>query len=424
MSHNDSIRNLLNIKDANIIFDEIFCSEENLKGVKSKVFYGTLTYQPKACYNCGHIFDENIIKHGFKTSVIKMPSISGFHTYLKLKKQRYNCKHCQSTFTLKTNVVNANCCISINTKVAIALNAQDKISEKDIAKNHNVSHSTVSRVIDNFYDYYKPNFNYLPAHLCFDEFKSVKSAAGAMSFIFCNSETGEIVDIVEDRRLHVLKNYFLQYSKKARDSVKTIVIDMYSPYISLIKEVFPNTKIIIDKFHIIQLFSRALNKTRIRVMNRDKKNYNKLKKYWKLLLKDHSKIDSIHFTYHRSFKKLMREIDIINYLLALDPELKASYELYQHVRFCIQNKNLNLLKNVFVDKKHIVSDYMKTAIDTIRKYIDYVENTLKYDYTNGVLEAINNKIKVIKRIAFGYRSFLHFKNRILINQNLPTIKTA
>ncbi|WP_197722713.1 transposase [Ureibacillus thermosphaericus] len=109
-------------------------------------------------------------------------------------------------------------------------------------------------------------------------FKSVKSAAGAMSFIFCDSETGEIVDIVEDRRLHVLKEYFLRYSKKARDAVKTIVIDMYSPYISLIQEVFPKAEIVLDKFHILQLFSRALNKTRINVMNRDKKNYNKLKK--------------------------------------------------------------------------------------------------------------------------------------------------
>ncbi|WP_197722737.1 transposase [Ureibacillus thermosphaericus] len=83
---------------------------------------------------------------------------------------------------------------------------------------------------------------------------------------------------MEDRRLHVLKEYFLRYSKKARDAVKTIVIDMYSPYISLIQEVFPKAEIILDKFHILQLFSRALNKTRINVMNRDKKNYNKLKK--------------------------------------------------------------------------------------------------------------------------------------------------
>ncbi|MEK4253065.1 hypothetical protein [Ureibacillus sp. FSL K6-2830] len=81
-----------------------------------------------------------------------------------------------------------NCCISNNTKESIALNAKDKISEKDIAIKHNVSHATVSRVIDSFYSYYQPNVHYLPQHLCFDEFKSVKSAAGAMSFIFCDSE--------------------------------------------------------------------------------------------------------------------------------------------------------------------------------------------------------------------------------------------
>lgn len=424
MSHHHSIRNLLNIKDENIYFDENFCSEETIKGVKSKVFHGTLTYQPKACYVCGHVFDNQIIKHGFKTSVIKMTSVSGFHTYLKLRKQRYFCKHCHSTFTLKTNVVSKNCYISNNTKLSIAFQAKDKISEKDIAKNHNVSPSTVSRVITRFYDYHKPNYNYLPKHLCFDEFKSVKSAAGAMSFIFCDSETGKIVDIVEDRRLHVLKEYFLCYSKQARYAVKTIVIDMYSPYISLIHDVFPKAKIIIDKFHILQLFNRALNKTRIKVMNHDKKHYNKLKKYWKLLLKDQANIDYKNYKHHRCFKKLMREIDIIHYLLDLDSELKASYELYHQVRFCIKHKEFELLKKTLTNKQKSVSSYMKTAIKTIRKYINYVENTLKYDYSNGVLEGINNKIKVIKRIAFGYRSFYHFKNRILITHNLATIKTA
>lgn len=424
MSHHYSIRNLLNIKDKNIYFDENFCTEETIKGVQSKVFHGTLTYQPKACYACGHVFDDQIIKHGFKTSVIKMPSISGFHTYLKLRKQRYFCKHCRSTFTLKTNIVAQNCYISHNTKAAIALHAKDKISEKDIAKHYNVSHSTVNRIINSFYDYYKPNYNYLPKHLCFDEFKSVKSAAGAMSFIYCDAQTGKIIDIVEDRRLHVLKDYFLRYSRRARYAVKTIVIDMYSPYISLIRDIFPKAKIIIDKFHIIQLFSRALNKTRIRVMNQDKKNYNKLKKYWKLLLKDQKNIDYKNYTYHRSFKKLMREVDIIHYLLDLDSELKASYELYHYVRFCVKNKEFELLKKALDNKQKNVSNYMKTAISTTRKYIDYVENTLKYDYNNGILEGINNKIKVIKRIAFGYRNFYHFKNRILITHNLATIKTA
>ena len=227
-----------------------------------------------------------------------------------------------------------------------------------------------------------------------------------MSFIFCDSDTGKIVDIVEDRRLHVLKDYFLRYSRLARRAVKTIVIDMYSPYISLIKSIFPNAKIIIDKFHIIQLFSRALNKTRIKIMNNDKKNYNKLKKYWKLLLKDKSKIDYVKYHYHPSFRNQMREIDIINYLIDLDPELEASYKLYHDVRHCIKTRNFDLLKEVLNNTNNYISNYMKTSIRTIKKYIEYVDNTLKYDYTNGVIEGINNKIKVIKRIAFGYKSFI------------------
>lgn len=45
------------------------------------------------------------------------------------------------------------------------------------------------------------------------------------------------------------------------------------------------------------------------------------------------------------------------------------------------------------------------------------------EYTNGLIEGINNKIKVIKRIAFGYHSFVHFKNRILITQGMLKLKT-
>jgi transposase len=243
-----------------------------------------------------------------------------------------------------------------------------------------------------------------------------------MSFIFCDADTGQIVDIVEDRRLHVLNNYFMKYSKAARNAVRTVVIDMYSPYISLIKSIFPKAKIIIDKFHIIQLFSRALNKTRIKIMNKDEKNYNKFKKYWKLLLKDTSSISYTTYNYHRSFKKPMREIDIINYLIDLDPELKATYELYHDIRYCIKHKDFSLLNRTLSNVNNLISDYMKTSVKTLQKYIGYIENSFIYDYTNGILEGINNKIKVIKRIAFGYRSFYHFRNRILITQNLATLK--
>ncbi|WP_409373613.1 transposase [Ureibacillus thermosphaericus] len=63
-------------------------------------------------------------------------------------------------------------------------------------------------------------------------------------------------------------------------------------------------------------------------------------------------------------------------------------------------------------------------VGVILRLLNYVENTLKYDYNNDILEGIHNKIKVMKRISFGYRSFYHFRNRIFITQNLAKIKTA
>ena len=50
-------------------------------------------------------------------------------------------------------------------------------------------------------------------------------------------------------------------------NVKYICIDIYSPYISLVKSIFPESEIVLDKFHIVNLVSRAFNQTRISIMN-------------------------------------------------------------------------------------------------------------------------------------------------------------
>jgi transposase len=424
MPHTDFIRDLLDLKDQNIIISENCYSEEKIKNVTHKVIEAKLDYQPQACYKCGHVFDKNVIKHGTKSSDVKVLSTAGFPTIIRLKKQRYLCRHCSSTFILKTSLVNSGCFISNNTKLSIALEAKKKISEKDLAINHNVSHSTVNRIIDNAYEAYKVKKNFLPKNLCFDEFKSVKATSGAMSFIFVNADNGEIVDIVEDRKLASLRKYFFSFSKGARRSVKNIVIDMYSPYMTLIKAVFPNARIIIDKFHLVQLFSRALNKTRIRVMNQSDDHYNKFKTFWKLLLKDRNKVDAVKLRYNRTFRRQMRELDIVEFLLNQSSELRASYELYQDIKTAIKLKSIPLLEEIIARDEDFLSNYMVTSIKTVKKYKSYIINMFNCNYTNGVIEGINNKIKVIKRIAFGYKSYVHFRNRILIAQCMLKLKAA
>jgi transposase len=418
MSQTNNTLKILNLKDENIIFYDNCVKELYIRGKRSLTFEGYLTYIPEYCPYCGCLFDKDIVKHGYKLSKLTIPKISNLNSYLYLYKQRYKCRHCNHTFTCTTNEVGYGCYISNNTKHSIALDATTKVSEKDIAFNNNVSHSTVNRIIDSHISHIKVCRNSLPENLCFDEFKSVKSAKGSMSFNFCNADTGEIIDIVEDRRLYSLTRYFSRYSREARLKVKNIVIDMYMPYIVLIKTMFPNANIITDKFHTIQLINRALNKTRINLMNKDKVNYNKLKRYWKLLLRDRSTLNHYKFQKYTCFNHLMTEIDIVDYLLDLDITLRESYWFYQRIRQAVNTKDTKAFDNIIDTHYSNLSSYMITAQKTLIEHRKYIHNSINTNLTNGRIEGVNNLIKVIKRISFGYRSFLHFKARILLISGL------
>ena len=398
MSQDYYILKALNMEEENIHFYKEFVKEENIKGKRSLVYQGFLTYIPECCPKCGTCYDEKIEKHGFKNSLIKIPSVSKLNTYLSLDKQRYYCNNCNRTFTCTTKIVNYGCNISNNTKHSIAVDLIKKRSEKDIAIDNNVSPNTVERIIDSYYQLddkvYK---NYLPKVLSFDEFKSVKSADGAMSFQVCNGKTGKIINIVEDRKLNNLMKYFSRYSRNSRMNVEVVIIDMYVPYISLIKAMFPNALIVIDKFHLIELISRSLNKARIKTMKKNKDNYNKLKRYWKNILKSRFELNCSTWKKYPCFNDLTTEQDIVDYLVSLDSELEETYRVYQDLLYAFQNNNFNVLDVTLNKKFNNLSEYMKTSIKTIKGYTEYIKNTFNTGYHNGYAEGNNNFIKGLKR---------------------------
>ena len=229
-----------------------------------KVFKGFL----KANYcSCPHCNSKNIVKNGDRKRNIKFVPFQSYNIELNLSVQRYICKDCKKSFSPSTNVVDDNSNISNNFKFTIARELQESASLTSIANRYNLSVSSVQRIMDKCYGDFKVNKEHLPETICIDEFKSVKNIYGTMSFVFADHETKNIIDIVEDRRLNSLTEYFSRFSYEARNNVKYICMDMYSPYISLVKSIFPSAKIVLDKFHIVNLVNRAFNQTRIVIMN-------------------------------------------------------------------------------------------------------------------------------------------------------------
>ena len=70
-----------------------------------------------------------------------------------------------------------------------------------------------------------------------------------------------------------------------------------------------------------------------------------------------------------------------------------------------------------------VAPKLQTAVKTFRKYNSMIRNTFEYsNLTNGPLEGINTKIKLIQRISFGYRNFGNLRSRIILCTNVITIE--
>ena len=415
MSINNSILKLLNMEDKNINFNENFVEERKIKNKRCLVILGYLKNDFEYCPCCGCINENTIIKKGTRNSLIKINKHAELTTYLDLTKQRYKCKNCNKKFYATTLEVDYRCHISNQVKLAILNCAKEMMCKSLIARLYNVSDNTVQSIFDTvFYNdtVYK---DFLPKAICIDEFTFKKKT---YAFNICNAKNGKTIDLVLDRTTNNLDKYFSHYTEKARKRVKFVVMDMYSPYIDLIKKWFPNAKIIIDLFHIVQLLTKSLNKTRINVMNENKDDRNKFKRYWRFILKSRFDLDTSTWNKFRCFKNLMTETDVVDYFLSKDKFFENSYDVYQDILYHLQHRNYEGFNKVVNKEYKDISKQIQITLNTLKKYSKYIKNTLEYSYSNGVMERNNNTCKLIKRISFGFKNFRNMKSRIMIITNI------
>ena len=346
MSYTNLIKHTLDILDLNLTFNENCLKKERIKGRICQFFSGTLDYAAHVCPHCEGEELETIIRFGFTSCLILLNDVSEYQTYLRLKKRRFFFRSCDRTFVAETSLVEKHCSISTKVKLAIADRLRQMTSMSEIARQKKVSVSSIYRVLKRFYKPKKINRLTLPEVLCFDEFKSVKQVAASMSFIMMDGQTKQLIDVIENRQRPFLERYFSLFPLSVRKTVKYIVCDMYAPYFSLVKKLFPTAQIILDRFHIVQFIGRTFLKHRIQRMNTllhqgntEVKKYRHLKKYWKLLQKNQSKLDFEKRLWRSSFRAYLTETEVVDRLITYDNELKCGYTCYQDFLYAVQTKD-------------------------------------------------------------------------------------
>jgi len=375
------------------------------------------------CPKCGQ---KTCKIHDYRLRRIKHGVINGYKVFLNYKRRRYVCKYCGTRFPEPNTFVTRFAKISNNTKRHLLKEAESVQSFTSIGIRHNVSTSTAIRHIDR---HINPKRLNLPETISIDEFKKTNLGYGKYAFIVCDPIEKKIIDVIRNRRTDWLINYFQQIPVLERSRVKNVVMDLWAPYKSIVKHYFPNARIIADVFHFSRYIYWAFNDVRIRVMNsfkRDSIPYKMLKKHWKIFLKSPGQLsDSYH--YHTLLDENMNDLMIHDYAANLHPDLEEAFQLKDFFQSGIQSISYPEAKG-FIDQfiGQLRNAHTKEFKEIKKTFINWKQEIIEsFDLhpvtnkkmTNGTVEGINNFIKVIKRVSYGYKNFTRFRSRILFLYN-------
>lgn len=412
---------LLGIKDSRLRFDPKYKNEATTydfyKYQKVRFIHLLQSYSCSCPVCC-----KKMKRNGFKTvKMIGLPS-GGLTNIFSIRKQKYLCPSsgtCPQTITKLAEIkdVRANNQISQAVKYQAVSKLGQNISQKDIAADFGISGMTVMRFAQEVSTYLEPNYHYLPQNIAFDDFKSGNFSASGMSIIVMDIATHRTLDIVRSRQNTYLRSYFLQYDRQARWAVQTVTVDLYAPYRSFIHETFPNAIIIADRFHVITQAYRALNQVRIQAMKQGGHGSHvsrALKHYWKLLTKDAARLDFKHYHKSRNFRNSqLCEQDIVARLLDMSADLRLAYNYYQTLLQAMHQANPELLEELTQSAAGMPAPIKQTN-RTLRKHLQEIKNSFESAFSNGPVEGTNNKIKTIKKTAYGFRNFANFRLRVLV----------
>lgn len=219
-------------------------------------------------------------------------------------------------------------------------------------------------------------------------------------------ESGEVVHAQEGRDENALST-FLKRLKKAGVRIEAFALDMWRPYIAAIREQFPRAKLVFDRYHVMAQYGKLLDELRrleYATASREDKTVFKGIRY--LLLKGKEKLTDNA----EAQAKLQR-------LFTINEPLTTAYLLKEQLRSFWACSDR-------VEARRLLTNWFRQAVASgiklLRRFAEMLFrhryglfSYFRYRISTGPVEGINNKIKVLKRQAYGYRDIEFFKLRVL-----------
>ena len=395
---------LLDIPNIVIEKVEINRHEQYMVTVKS-------TEEGTRCHRCGRHIDKS---YGHdQPIVLRHLPILGREVYIKLRPARYQCRFCEGnptttqrlswyeprsphTKAYERHILLA--CVNstvwdVSMKEAIGYEAVMGIIERNVVKETDWESIEQLDLIG------------------VDEISLKKGHRDFVTIVTGRVE-GEVrvLGVLKDRLKATVKEFFSSIPKRLRKQVRAVCSDMYEGFIQAAKEVFgKKVRIVVDRFHVAKLYRDSLDTLRQQEMKRLRRE---------LPEAQYKEFKGVMWVLRKREEDVTKEDrKVLDKLFHYSPKLKQAYNFSNELTAIFDEK---------LSKRHgtqKINGWIKrvqrsglgcfdTFIKTMQRHKGEISNYFVDRHTNGFVEGLNNKIKLMKRRCYGILNIGHLFQRL------------
>ena len=336
--------------------------------------------------------------------------------FLEINRRQFKCEKCGKPFSEELEFVRKR---RSYTK-RLARKIIQEVLENDIhsvAKKGVVTTEEIERMLkDAAKEYLKAKPSELK-RLGIDEIAVIKGK-GNYCAVLIDLEKSKLIGMLPGRKQEEIREVLLEWGKEVLEQIEEVSIDLWKGYKNVVIDLMPNAQVVADRFHVMAQINRELDAERKRERRQVEDLIKKagsseekveqervlegLNKSKYVLLKNETDLSEEQKT------KLVQVKDV-------SPTLKLMHELKEKLRKIFEQTN-NWLVGLFKLGRWLsgAKKYFPDSQNTIIRWLDEIIAYFDYKTTSGVVEGINNKLKLIKRSAYGFRNFENFRVRCLL----------
>lgn len=219
-----------------------------------------------------------------------------------------------------------------------------------------------------------------------------------MALTLTNISQGKLLEVLEDDNKITLDKWL---DRADKERIAEVCIDMKRSFLYAVKDNLPYTKVTVDKFHVVAYANRALDEVRSIIVPK--------RKVKRLLFKGKEKLTDVEQLKLKSIFKEYAEFNSLYEAYFVKEKIRDFYELKNKK---VAKKKLN---QIIMYCENSNSRYVKAIGGTLIFWEEYILNYFNNYSTNAFTEGVHTKIKMIKRISFGFRNIKNYIAKISLS---------